>query len=395
MRYPPGVNDSRPDERNPMKLSTHRLARLLLPFTFLLLLCITAPVPAADPESSPAPIDRWNALVSEKEKLDAEVSAKMGDLQKRAQSEPNREAIIAEFEALRATYIKKYESLFAEMRPLATTLDYQAHPETIPTAEELLKTCFAQNRYDEASQIADRLLAGGDESATVLAIAGRAAYANHQFARAAQLLQQAQAKQSADPQVGTFLEAANKYPELWQREQAIRQAEASAAKKNPQVLLKTPRGEILLELFEDQAPNTVANFVSLVESGFYDGTRFHRVIPGFMAQGGDPNSKDDDPRNDGSGGPGHTIECECTRPDTRMHFAGSLSMAHAGKDTGGSQFFITHLPTDHLNGRHTVFGRVVEGLPTARQLQKDDAIESATVVRKRNHPYTPKTTKRN
>ena len=101
-------------------------------------------------------------------------------------------------------------------------------------------------------------------------------------------------------------------------------------------------------------------------------------MPGFMVQGGDPNSKDNDPRNDGSGGPGYTIKCECDRPDARMHFAGSLSMAHTGKDTGGSQFFITHLPTDHLNGRHTVFGRVIEGLPTARGLRPNDTIDSAT-----------------
>ncbi|MDG2409388.1 MAG: peptidylprolyl isomerase [Pirellulales bacterium] len=84
---------------------------------------------------------------------------------------------------------------------------------------------------------------------------------------------------------------------------------------------------------------------------------FHRVMPGSMTQDGNPNRKNNAPRNDGSGGPGYTIKCECDRPDTRMHFADCLSMAHAGKNTGGSQFFNTHLPTDHLNGRHTVFGR--------------------------------------
>jgi cyclophilin family peptidyl-prolyl cis-trans isomerase len=126
-----------------------------------------------------------------------------------------------------------------------------------------------------------------------------------------------------------------------------------------------------LELFEDQAPNTVANFIRLTESNAYDGTKFHRVIPNFMAQGGDPNSKDDDSANDGTGGPPYTIACECSRPDARMHFSGSLSMAHAGKDTGGSQFFLTHRPTS-----------------------QEDAIESATVVRKRNHPYQPQTTPR-
>ena len=362
--------------------------------TFFSLLLVSVSPVAADPEATSGAIDRWNALVEENKQLDAEVDAQIKDLQNRAQNTQDRQAIIKEFEQLRASFIQKYEALFAQMRPLASTLDYKAHPEAIPSAEQLLQTSYQQNRFTDASAIADRLLAGGDTSATVLAIAGKAAYAEHQFVRAQELLQKAQQQQVNDPQVASLLAAAKKYPQLWEREQAMREAEATATEKNPQVLLKTPQGDILIELFEDQAPNTVANFISLVESGFYDGTLFHRVIPGFMAQGGDPNSKDENPQNDGTGGPGYTIACECTRPDARTHFAGSLSMAHAGKDTGGSQFFITHLPTDHLNGRHTVFGRVVEGLPAARQLHKNDAIESATVVRKRDHPYTPQTAKK-
>ncbi|MDA7527356.1 peptidylprolyl isomerase [bacterium] len=159
---------------------------------------------------------------------------------------------------------------------------------------------------------------------------------------------------------------------------------------------KTSRGDIVLELFENEAPNTVANFISLVEKEFYNGLKFHRVLPNFMAQGGCPLSKTD-PARAGSGGPGYNIACEAYRKDARRHFSGSLSMAHAGKDTGGSQFFITHLPTPFLDKEvqpssvHTVFGRVVEGLNVARELQKDDTIESATVIRKRNHEYVPET----
>ncbi|MFV0443882.1 MAG: peptidylprolyl isomerase [Planctomycetaceae bacterium] len=157
----------------------------------------------------------------------------------------------------------------------------------------------------------------------------------------------------------------------------------------PRVLFKTSRGNILLELFEDNAPNTVANFISLVEKGYYTNSPFHRVIPNFMAQGGMPGK---DPGVEQ--GPGYTIECECYRPDKRRHFAGTLSMAHAGKDTGGSQFFITHLPTSHLDGPgsfHTVFGRVVEGMDVVAAIQQGDTILSAEVVRKRNHPYQPVT----
>ena len=158
----------------------------------------------------------------------------------------------------------------------------------------------------------------------------------------------------------------------------------------PRVKLETNKGDIVIELFENEAPNTTANFISLVEKKFYDGLSFHRVLPGFMAQGGDP-------KGNGSGGPGYSIACECYRPDYRKHFRGTLSMAHAGKDTGGSQFFLTFVPTTHLDGKHTAFGRVIEGMDVLAKLQRTEAgsqgetdhIEKATVLRKRNHPYEP------
>ena len=178
-------------------------------------------------------------------------------------------------------------------------------------------------------------------------------------------------------------------------EMAVRATEEKADDL-PQVKIKTTKGTIVVELFENEAPNTVANFISLVESHFYDGTPFHRVIPQFMAQGGDPTGT-------GTSGPGYTIECECELPNARKHFLGSLSMAHAGKDTGGSQFFLTFRPTEHLDGRHTVFGRVIEGFdvlpkitrtegPQARPTQ--DKIISAEILRKRDHAYEPKTSKK-
>jgi len=124
--------------------------------------------------------------------------------------------------------------------------------------------------------------------------------------------------------------------------------------------IETAKGKIRLTLFDEDAPGTVENFVKLAKSGFYDGTTFHRVIPNFMIQGGDPLSKTlpaGSPRI-GTGGPGYQIKCETARNPNR-HTPGTLSMAHAGKDTGGSQFFITHKATPHLDGVHTVFGRVV------------------------------------
>ncbi len=112
--------------------------------------------------------------------------------------------------------------------------------------------------------------------------------------------------------------------------------------------METEKGTIILELFPNEAPGTVANFEKLANSEFYDGLTFHRVIPNFVIQGGDPNGN-------GTGGPGYTIKCE-TEGNPHKHGTGALSMAHAGKDTGGSQFFITHSPQPHLDGVHTVFG---------------------------------------
>ncbi|WP_071459791.1 peptidylprolyl isomerase [Bacillus massilinigeriensis] len=129
--------------------------------------------------------------------------------------------------------------------------------------------------------------------------------------------------------------------------------------------------KIEFELYPNEAPGTVANFEKLAKEGFYNGLTFHRVIPGFVSQGGCPNGT-------GTGGPGYTIKCE-TEGNPHKHEAGALSMAHAGKDTGGSQFFIVHEPQPHLNGVHTVFGKVTSGLETARAMSNGDVMEKVVV----------------
>jgi peptidyl-prolyl cis-trans isomerase B (cyclophilin B) len=149
-----------------------------------------------------------------------------------------------------------------------------------------------------------------------------------------------------------------------------------------QANFQTNKGSFTIELYSDDAPGTVANFEKLVGEGFYDGIVFHRVIPDFVVQGGDPNTKEmplDNPRI-GSGGPGYTIKCE-TRGNPRTHQEGALSMAHAGKDTGGSQFFIVLNENNcrHLNGVHTVFGRVVEGMDVVKQLKRGDKMEKVSL----------------
>ena len=142
--------------------------------------------------------------------------------------------------------------------------------------------------------------------------------------------------------------------------------------------IQTSKGTVVAELFDEEAPGTVANFEKLANTNFYDGTRFHRVIPNFMVQGGDPLSRDANNPRAGTGGPGYTIKCE-THRNTHKHQAGTLSMAHAGKDTGGSQFFICHSPQPHLDGVHTVFGQVTSGLEIVNRIQKNDVIESIRV----------------
>jgi cyclophilin family peptidyl-prolyl cis-trans isomerase len=164
------------------------------------------------------------------------------------------------------------------------------------------------------------------------------------------------------------------HKEAWEKEEAIRAAEAQADDL-PRVLIKTNRGDITLELFENEAPNTVKNFVTLVEQGAYDGTLFHRVLPNFMAQGGEPTTA-------GKPDVNYRIPCECYQPNARKHFRGSLSMAHGGRDTASAGFFLTFRPTPHLDGKtfypesandaHTVFGRVIDGIDVLAEIQRID-----------------------
>lgn len=135
--------------------------------------------------------------------------------------------------------------------------------------------------------------------------------------------------------------------------------------------IETDKGQIVIELFEKEAPGTVANFEKLINEGFYDGLTFHRVIDGFVAQGGCPDGT-------GAGGPGYTIPCE-TKGNPHKHQRGSLSMAHRGPNTGGSQFFIAYDPQPHLDGVHTVFGKVIQGMDVADQISAHDVMNKVTV----------------
>src|SRR5580704_4053754 len=141
--------------------------------------------------------------------------------------------------------------------------------------------------------------------------------------------------------------------------------------KNYTATFNTSRGEIVCELFAKDAPKTVNNFVFLAREKFYDGTVFHRVLADFMIQGGDPTAS-------GSGGPGYRFEDE-VKNNPRKHRVGSLSMANAGPNTNGSQFFITHVVTDWLDGKHTVFGQVASGQDVVNKIQGGDQLKSVTI----------------
>lgn len=140
------------------------------------------------------------------------------------------------------------------------------------------------------------------------------------------------------------------------------------------VKISTDKGDMIAELYDQATPGTVNNFLKLINEGFYNGLNFHRVIPGFVIQGGCPNGT-------GTGGPGYTIQCE-TKGENQYHDKGVLSMAHAGPNTGGSQFFICHnrQNTQHLDGNHTCFGKVVEGLDIIDMISQGDKINSMEVI---------------
>ncbi len=139
--------------------------------------------------------------------------------------------------------------------------------------------------------------------------------------------------------------------------------------------MQTDSGLITLDLYDKDAPKTVENFSKLIKSGFYDGLAFHRVIPGFMAQGGCPNTRENANGMPGTGGPGYTIDCEI---NSQKHLKGTLSMAHAGKNTGGSQFFIVLEPQPHLDGVHTVFGRT-DDMDVVLSLKNGSRINKVTI----------------
>ena len=367
------------------------LTRCLLRMVCGWMLVISLPIMAQEAKQAPAASATQQAFDAALAKLNDQIK-KLDDLRieyKSAQTDA-RKAIREKFEQ----GVTQYDAIEQELRKTAEAA-YKAEPNKNKDVGEFLVSMILQDarldRHDEALRLAELLINSKYENARVNERAGVAAFHLSQFDKAEKYLKEAEAQNALSPDAKRLLEndriADGK--QKWAEEEKKRADEAKA-NDLPRVEMLTNKGKMVIELYENEAPNAVANFISLVESKFYNGLVFHRVLPNFMAQGGDPDGT-------GSGGPGYTIACECEKSGHRNHFRGSLSMAHAGKDTGGSQFFLTFGRTDHLDGKHTVFGRVTEGLDVLSKLQRRDPgdatpadkIVEAKVLRKRDHKYEP------
>jgi cyclophilin family peptidyl-prolyl cis-trans isomerase len=374
-----------------MRAVTYSFPALLLGFVILV------SHPACAQEAEPATggnAQEWKTLVAKKAALVAQIEALSEKFADAAAEE--KQKLAQQAQVLQQQFQKDVAPRMVQLAPEV----FAANPKDMDAAEIMLQVHYSRMQYADAAKVADAILAMEPTHMLALNIGGVANYAEHNFEKSVQQFAKAREEDAIIPQLGgQFAESAADYVQYWEKEQQIRQQESRATgdQQLPQVRMTTDQGEVVLELFENEAPNTVANFISLVEKGYYDQLSFHRIIPNFMAQGGDPNTREGAGGQPGAGGPGYTIKCEAFEPGARRHFAGTLSMAHAGKDTGGSQFFITHLPTPHLDQEirpesvHTVFGRVVKGLDVVRSLKQGDAIQKAEVIRKRNHEYQPVT----
>ena len=345
----------------------------------------TAKDDAAEKTKKETPEEEWDRLTKRRQEITDRLLELRNEFGTTADNDKRR-VIQGEFVLLLREFESKVEPRMTELAEDR----FKKDDKDVAAGEFLLNKLIQSNQFAKAVKVSDKLMELDAVSPFVKNMAGLANFATNNFGKAQKVLTEAKEAGDLDDRMGgRYLGLTEEYTKFWAKEQEIRKAEAAAedAKKNPLVLIKTSRGDIEIELFENEAPNTVANFIELTEKKAYDGLSFHRVIANFMIQGGDPNSKNDDPTDDGQGGPGYSIKCECYGDNARMHFAGTLSMAHAGRDTGGSQFFITHLPTAHLNGVHTAFGRVIKGMDVVASIEKNDKMKSVTVVRKRDHEY--------
>ena len=363
-----------------------RFHRQIVVFLFFLAASVSLLAVADETEKPPS----FAEVNAEWKSLDKQLTDLASEYRKSSDDEKRRE-ILTKYKEL----VNQSNELLPKLRDAAIA-DYKAAPneneDVTKTLIGILADQVRRDDYEAAKELSQLLIDKNCEEAVVFELAGQIAYSLDDFAAAEASLNKAKEANALSSDGNRLLAEIDKAKVAWTAEQKIREAEAEADDL-PRVKLQTNKGDVVIELYENEAPQAVANFISLVESEFYNGLIFHRVLGNFMAQAGCP-------RGDGTGDPGYSIYCECGKEDHRKHFRGSLSMAHAGKDSGGSQFFLTFRRTPHLDGRHTVFGRVVEGIDVLTKLQRrdpslrrglpdPDSIVKAEVVRKREHEYVP------
>jgi cyclophilin family peptidyl-prolyl cis-trans isomerase len=314
------------------------------------------------------------------------------------------------FPRLQKQHMKDIDALRAKNVTLLTQLEsaalraFEQDPAKNPKAAQyvysLMMKCLdgtsGKHNFNpqRALEIADMMLKSDMENDSirfeeVAFQAFRASYALQDFGRAELMLKKIAAR--GTPILPQWSNALADAKQKWQRELMIRRLESNA-NDLPRVKFKTTEGDIVVELFENHAPQTVGNFISLVEKNFYNDLDFFIVRPGEFAKTGCQHGN-------GTGNPGYNIPCECFSDQIRHHFTGTLSMTTTGRNTGGSQFFITHQANPVFDGKHTAFGRVMEGMDVVYKLRMSDGVNAvggepssilkATVIRKRNHVYAP------
>ena len=298
-----------------------------------------------------------------------------------------------------AEYISKLYPKLLDLAEAAWLEKPMKDPEMLKFIVEVLEVRLATEDYESAQAILNGLLELNipEILPDLYDVAGETAFMLNDFEKAGRYFTEAEAKNVLSERCAAFKSDLSYYRTAWAKEKILRERESQ--KENlPLVKIKTSKGSIVLELYENQAPNTVANFIYLAEKGFYDGLYFESVIPGFCAESGRSMSTED-------GGPGYLIRDEYDENDLRIHTRGTISMANDGSpNSAGSRFFISLSPLRQFDGKFVVFGRIVKGFDVLSKLQRidpanpdpmaePDQIEEIKVLRKQDHKYRPKVLK--
>lgn len=310
-------------------------------------------------------------------------------------TEEQKEEIGAKLEKL-SDYLTKLYPKLMELAEAAWKEAPSSDPEILRYIVEVLDVKLVTEDYENAQEILVGLIQQRIPQqylADLYDVAGEVCFMLNDFEKAGQFYEQA-AKAGVLSERGALLQKDVSYQRVgWAKEAILREREAKADDL-PRVVLKTTKGDITFELFENEAPNTVANFIYLVKKGFYDGMYFDPVIPGLFAESGNSMENED-------GGPGYTIRDEFDEKNARHHYRGTISMSRTGENTAGSRFYISFAPQKELDGKAVVFGRVIKGMDVLSQITRmdpqnpdpmaePDMIESAEVLRERDHKYVPK-----